>query len=244
MPDEEPRSPEPFFAVTELAAAFTPGTRTLDGVTLTVGRGEVVAVVGPNGAGKTTLLRAIAGVVPVLHGTITLEGTRIEALTCRQRVLSGIAYVQEGRRLFPDMTVRENLRLGGYVRPKSLVNDVLVETEQEFPLLKERARQRAGTLSGGEQQMAAIGRALMSRPKLLLMDEPSIGLAPKIVKRVGETIRDVAERGVTVLLVEQNINLAFSVATRAYVLELGRIRGEGRPDELRNDPAVVAAYLA
>jgi branched-chain amino acid transport system ATP-binding protein len=215
----------------------------LRGVSLEVEPGEVVAVVGSNGAGKTTLLNAICGLVPVSRGEIVFDGARIDSLSTREIVSRGIAQVPEGRQLFSDMTVEENLRLGAYLRKGKEVADDLEEMFTRFPVLGERRTQEAGRLSGGEQQMLAIARALMSAPRLLLLDEPSIGLAPRIVREVAGHVIELAKRGSSVILVEQNVELALSVAARAYVLGLGEVRVAGHSEQLRGDAKVREAYL-
>ena len=210
---------------------------------LRVEAGEIVTLIGSNGAGKSTTLRAISGLVPVRRGAIRFNG---EALTHRGShavVRAGVAHVPEGRRLFADMTVRENLVLGGYTCPRRELNDRLARVYEWFPRLGERTHQLAGSLSGGEQQMVAIGRALMARPKLLLMDEPSLGLAPVIVDEVFDRIERVRAEGVSVVLVEQNVKRALDISTRAYVLAEGRIVQQGSAAELAASPEVVAALL-
>ncbi len=217
--------------------------RALWGVRLEVRRGEIVALVGSNGAGKTTILRAISGLVRPSAGRILFEEDRVDTWEPDAIVRRGIAHVPEGRRLFRDLTVRENLLLGAYARPEEEVGDLLAMVEGLFPILRDRQDQAAGTLSGGEQQMLAIGRALMSRPRLLLLDEPSLGIMPKLVTRLFEIIA--ALRGqTTILLVEQNVNLALEIADRGYVLENGRIVLEGASRDLLANAEVQRAYLA
>lgn len=208
-------------------------------VSFTVGQGEVVTLVGANGAGKTTAMRTVAGLLRPRRGTITLDGRPIHHLPPDQRVAMGIALVPEGRQLWHDMTVLENLEMGAYL-PEARRHraETLQEVFRLFPRLEERQRQKAGTLSGGERQMCAIGRALMSRPRILLLDEPSLGLAPLVVKEVFSAIRDINAQGVTVLLVEQNVHLALDLAHRAYVIETGRITLAGPARELKEDPRV------
>ncbi|MCC6610888.1 MAG: ABC transporter ATP-binding protein [Burkholderiales bacterium] len=213
-------------------------------VSLAIGAGELVCVVGPNGAGKTTLINAIAGLNRVRNGRITMDGRDLTSLAPHCYCDEGIAIVPESRRLFTGMTVLENLELGSYrlaARPgrAQSVERVL----NVFPALRERLHAAAGTLSGGQQQMVAIGRALMAKPRLLLLDEPSLGLAPSIVLEMFEVIRDINAGGVAVLLVEQNVAMALEVATRAYVLEEGRIAGEGAPSALLATPHIRRAYL-
>ena len=213
-------------------------------VSLAVGEGETVCVVGPNGAGKTTLINAIAGLHRVESGSLRLEGHELSRLPAHRYCDQGIAIVPEGRRLFTGMTVRENLELGAYRRGvRARRARSLERVCTLFPVLAERLEARAGALSGGQQQMVAIGRALMAEPRLLLLDEPSLGLAPLIVSALFETIRTIAASGVTMLLVEQNVALALEVASRAYVLEEGRIAAAGSPAELRRRPEIRRAYL-
>ena len=213
-------------------------------LSLAIAAGELVCVVGPNGAGKTTLINAIAGLHPLEAGAMRLDGRDISHLAPHRYCEAGIAIVPEGRRLFTGMTVRENLELGAY-RPAARTRRAasMARVCALFPVLGERLEKPAGSLSGGQQQMVAIGRALMAEPRLLLLDEPSLGLAPLIVTALFETIRTVAASGVTMLLVEQNVAMALDVATRAYVLEEGRIAAEGRPEELRRRPEIRRAYL-
>ena len=215
------------------------------GVTLEVRAGEVVTIIGANGAGKSTLLKSIAGLEPVGAGRVLIDGQDCTNVASHQRVGLGVAMSPEGRGVFADQTVRENLLLGAYSRRKDKA-DVEADIEREFvrfPRLKERQDQLSGTLSGGEQQMLAISRALMSKPRLLLLDEPSLGLAPLIIKSIFDAIRQLRESGLTILLVEQMAKQALGVADRAYVLETGLITLEGSGRELLNDPKVKAAYL-
>jgi branched-chain amino acid transport system ATP-binding protein len=218
------------------------GIRALKGVTLTVEPGEVVALLGANGAGKTTTLRAISGLVKPSAGTIAFDGRPILGLPAHKVVALGVSHVPEGRRIFPQMSVLENLRMGAYQRRGSLQDDI-AKVFQLFPVLDERRKQNGGTLSGGEQQMLAIGRALMSRPRLLLLDEPSMGLAPLIVAKIFEIIRDIREQGTTVLLVEQNAAQALELADRGYVLEVGTVVMSDAASTLLRDDRVRAAYL-
>ena len=215
----------------------------LQGVSLHVTRGEIVTLIGSNGAGKSTALRTISGLVPTRQGQIRFLGRAISDRPSHAIVRAGLAHVPEGRRLFGDMTVRENLLLGGYTGSRRESDERLARAYAWFPLLAERDRQLAGSLSGGEQQMVAIARGLMADPKLLLLDEPSLGLAPKLVAQVAEMIRTVRARGVTILLVEQNANLALQLCDRGYVLQVGRIVLEGAGRELLDDPFVRTAYL-
>jgi branched-chain amino acid transport system ATP-binding protein len=216
----------------------------LQDVSLTVDEGEIVTLIGANGAGKTTTLRAISGLVRPTTGTIRFDGRDIGRLQPDQIVRAGISHSPEGRRVFPRMTVRENLELGAYTRTaKPEVAADLERVLEIFPRLKERYAQKAGTMSGGEQQMLAIARALMSRPRVLLLDEPSLGLSPKLVQTIFEVIRDINRRGTTILLIEQNARQALAVAARGYVLEVGRIAYAGAAPELAASEAVRAAYL-
>ncbi len=217
----------------------------LKGVSVEVRAGEVMTIIGGNGAGKSTLMKAVSGLEPVAGGTISFEGRDITRMRAHERVSLGIAQSPEGRQVFPDQTVRDNLLLGAYHRKASAAE---LEAEinhhfKTFPRLKERQDQFAGTMSGGEQQMLAIARALMAKPKLLLLDEPSLGLAPLIVKDIFNVIRAVRASGITVLLVEQMANQALAVADRAYVLETGSITRSGSGRELLADPAIKEAYL-
>ncbi|RZI70470.1 MAG: ABC transporter ATP-binding protein, partial [Variovorax sp.] len=215
------------------------------GVSLEVRQGEVVTIIGANGAGKSTLLKSICGLEPVSKGRILIDGKDVAHLRAHQRVALGVAMSPEGRGVFADQTVRENLMLGGYSRKKdaSAMQAAIEREFDRFPRLRERQDQLSGTLSGGEQQMLAIARALMSEPRLLLLDEPSLGLAPLIIKDIFQAIRQLRESGLTILLVEQMAKQALGVADRAYVLETGHITLEGSGRELLNDPKVKAAYL-
>ncbi|HEX3872636.1 MAG TPA: ABC transporter ATP-binding protein [Solirubrobacteraceae bacterium] len=215
----------------------------LKGVSLTVDEGEVVTLIGSNGAGKSTTLRSITGLTPARSGTIRFAGTDITRTSAQEIVGRGIALSPEGRHCFPRMTVRENLDLGAHLRRGPEVAADLEQVFTLFPRLQERERQKAGTMSGGEQQMLAIGRALMARPQLLLLDEPSMGIAPLLVARIYETIAAINKTGVTILLVEQNANYALDVADRGYVLETGRVALSAPSGELREDPEVQRAYL-
>ena len=213
-------------------------------VSLVVRAGELVTVVGPNGAGKTTLIDAIAGLLPIRAGRVRLDERDLASVPAHEICRHGIAPVPEGRRLFPAMTVEENLEIGGYApAARARRSQSLERVYQIFPILRERRRQLAGSLSGGQQQMVAIGRALMAMPRLLLLDEPSLGLAPQIVDQVFEVVAAIHADGVAVLLVEQNIVQAFAIAARAYVLEQGRIVAEGVPSELARDARIREAYL-
>jgi branched-chain amino acid transport system ATP-binding protein len=215
----------------------------LKGISLTVDAGEVVTLIGSNGAGKTTTLRSISGLTPASAGTITFGGQEITHVPAHEIVGRGIALAPEGRHCFPRMTVLENLELGAHQRRGPGVATDFGRIYELFPLLKERERQKAGTMSGGEQQMLAIGRALMARPKLLMLDEPSLGIAPFMVQRIYQTIGEINSSGVAILLVEQNANYALDAASRGYVLETGRVALASDSASLRNDPEVQRAYL-
>jgi branched-chain amino acid transport system ATP-binding protein len=216
----------------------------LKGISLHVRAGEVVTLIGGNGAGKTTTLRTISGLLPARKGGIDFDGQDLTRLPAERIVTLGLALVPEGRRVFASLSVTANLELGAFHRrDKGKVRRDLEEMRQRFPILKERAHQAAGTLSGGEQQILAIGRALMARPRLLMLDEPSMGLAPRMVTQVYEILAELKARGTTILLVEQNARAALKVAYRGYVLETGRIILDGNAAELREDPEVQRAYL-
>ena len=216
----------------------------LQGVSLTVEEGEVVTLIGSNGAGKTTTLRSIHGILPPKEGRIIFNGEEIQGTPAHDMIGKGIAQSPEGRKIFSRMTVLENLEMGAYHRnDRSEIRQDMDRVFDLFPRLKERTKQEAGTMSGGEQQMLAIGRALMSRPKLLLLDEPSMGLAPVLVERIFEIIREINNQGTTILLVEQNANVALEIATRGYVLETGKIVNSAPAEKLREDPTVREAYL-
>ncbi len=215
----------------------------LRGVSLTVEEGEVVTMIGSNGAGKSTSLRSISGLTPPTSGKVVFAGQEITRTPAHDIVGHGIALAPEGRHCFPRMTVRENLDLGAFRRRGEALGEDLDRVYTLFPRLKERDRQKAGTMSGGEQQMLAIGRALMARPKLMMLDEPSMGVAPILVQRIYETIREINRQGVTILLVEQNANFALDIARRGYVLETGQVVLEGESAHLRSDPEVQKAYL-
>jgi branched-chain amino acid transport system ATP-binding protein len=215
----------------------------LHGISLKVQQGEIVTLVGSNGAGKTTLMRAISGVQPLAAGTIRFDGTVIDRLRPHKRVARGIAQVPEGRQVFAPLSVEENLQLGTVARRDNEMHSDLDEIYAMFPVLAERRSALAGTLSGGQQQMLAIGRALMARPKLLLLDEPSMGLAPVLVEQIFAIIGALKARGLTVLLVEQNANVALAIADRGYVIETGRIVMSGPGKELLNDQRIRGAYL-
>ncbi len=215
----------------------------LKDVSLKVDQGEIVTVIGANGSGKTTLLKAISGVFRLDEGEVSFEGGALSGVPMHKIARLGIAHVPEGRRIFSRLTVLENLELGAYGQKKAILDKRLEEAYRIFPLLKERASQLGGTLSGGEQQMLAIARALMAEPKLLLLDEPSMGLAPVIVEKIYSTIKNISRQGLTILLVEQNAQISLSIAKRGYVLENGQIALSGLSGELLNNPLVQEAYL-
>lgn len=216
----------------------------LKGISFEVNQGEVIALIGANGAGKTTTLQTLTGIIPAKAGTISFEGKDITKVPAHKIVEMGMAHVPEGRRVFADMTVYENLLMGAYTRKdKAEIAQSLANVYKRFPRLEERKNQRAGTLSGGEQQMLAMGRALMSKPRIILMDEPSMGLSPIFVNEIFDIIKEVSESGTTVLLVEQNAKKALSIADRAYVLETGNITLSGQAQDLLNNESVQKAYL-
>lgn len=216
----------------------------LFGVSLEVSRGEAVGVIGPNGAGKTTLMRVISGLIPMRDGTMTIEGREIGGLPAHRVVELGIAHVPENRRLFPRLSVEENLRLGAFIpSARARFSERLDWVYSLFPRLKDRRGQPAGTMSGGEQQMCAIARALMSRPKVLLMDEPSAGLAPLVVQQVFDLVRKIRAEGLTVLIVEQNVQQVLEVVDRAYLLEVGAIKISGTAAELKGNRVIREAYM-
>jgi branched-chain amino acid transport system ATP-binding protein len=220
------------------------GIRAVKGIDLEVAQGELVCLIGANGAGKTTTLKGVCGLLPVKAGTIHYEGKNVTGKPAFQLVQRGLAMVPEGRGVFGALTIEENLAMGAYIRTDSAaIGEDVERVFALFPRLKERRRQTAGTLSGGEQQMLAMGRALMSKPKLLLLDEPSMGLAPLMVQKVFETVLKVSAEGVTILLIEQNAKLALEVSKRGYVMESGQITVSGDARTLLHDPAVRAAYL-
>ena len=218
------------------------GIEAVKGISFDVQQGQIVTLIGSNGAGKSSTLRTISGLVKPSGGKITFQGEDITGKDPTQIVTQGVTLVPEGRRIFPDMTVLENLKIGAYLRKDDLSED-LEWVYSLFPRLKERSWQAGGTLSGGEQQMLAVGRALMSRPKLLMMDEPSLGLAPLVVRDIFSIIQEINKQGVTILLVEQNAKKALSIANRAYVLETGRIVKEDDAQALLHDEAIKKAYL-
>ena len=215
----------------------------IKGVSFTVEEHEIVTLIGSNGAGKSTTLNTIAGLLKPRSGSVIFDGKNLSSMPTSKVVSQGIALCPEGRRIFQQMTVRENLEMGGFTRPDKEIPGSIDEMFQRFPRLKEREKQIAGTLSGGEQQMLAMARALMSKPRLLMLDEPSMGLAPILVEQIFEIIKELHESGSTILLVEQNAQMALSVADRAYVLETGKLTMEGSADELLHSDAVRKAYL-
>ena len=218
------------------------GIEAVKGISLEVREGEIVTLIGANGAGKSSTLRSIAGLVKPAGGEIIFRGDNITSRDSAVIVKKGITMVPEGRRIFPDLTVLENLKVGAYLRSDDIAGDIQWVYEL-FPRLKERSWQAGGTLSGGEQQMLAVGRALMARPKLIMMDEPSLGLAPLVVKDIFSIIKQINQQGVTILLIEQNANMALKVADKAYVMETGTITLSGTGRELLDNAAVKAAYL-
>jgi len=233
----------PFLEVDTIDARYG-RINALSGVSLHVDEGEIVTLIGANGAGKTTTLRSISGLVKIVAGAIRFQGKDLAKNTPDQIVRLGIGHSPEGRRVFPRMTVRENLELGAYTRTsKKEIADDMEQVLTTFPRLKERYEQKAGTMSGGEQQMLAMGRALMSRPKVLLLDEPSLGLSPLLVQTIFGVIKEINLRGTTILLIEQNARQALAIASRGYVLEVGKIAFEGPSAELMSSEAVQAAYL-
>jgi branched-chain amino acid transport system ATP-binding protein len=228
--------------VRDLVAGYG-ATRVLRGVSLQVGAGEVVAVLGANGVGKTTLNRAISGLIPIMGGQIAFEGVPLEGMSPASIVECGLIHVPEGRKIFPNMSVRENLELGSYRRAKARRGDSLGRVFGLFPRLQERSRQLAGTLSGGEQQMLAIGRGLMAEPRLLILDEPSLGLSPRLVEDLFALIGRIAADGLAVMLVEQNVVQTLDLAQRAYVLENGVVAISGEAAALARNPELQKAYL-
>ena len=228
--------------VVDLTVAYGP-MEAVRRVSFQVEEGTIVTLIGPNGAGKTTILNTISGVIPARSGKIILHGRDITRMSAHKRVSAGVIQVPEGRQVLAGMTVRENLELGGYRRPYREVLRDVTRMEERFPILGERRNLAAGSLSGGEQQMLAIARGLMARPKLLLLDEPSLGLAPKMVQTVFSIIRHVHDEGLTILLVELNAHLALATSSYAYVIESGRIVLDGQAGKLRSDPTVISSYM-
>ena len=215
----------------------------IKGVSFEVREHEIVTLIGANGAGKSTILNTVAGLLKPRSGQVLFEGKNINSVPASKMVGLGMALCPEGRRIFQQMTVRENLEMGGYSRPAAEITPSIENVFQRFPRLKERERQIAGTLSGGEQQMLAMARALMSKPKLMMLDEPSMGLAPILVEQIFDIIKEMNKNGTTILLVEQNTQMALSIASRAYVLETGRVVSSGTGEKLLKDDAVRKAYL-
>jgi len=232
----------PLLSVTDLTVRYGQ-IEALHGVSLEVFPGEVVALIGSNGAGKSTTLRAVSGMIPIASGSVFFDGHEITNLRGDQIVRRGLAHIPEGRQIFGDQSVFDNLLLGGFSLDSSALRTQADQEIRRFPVLYERRKQRAGTLSGGEQQMLAISRGLMSRPKMLLMDEPSMGLAPLLVRQVAQTILDLNAQGVTVLLVEQLASMALAVADRAYVIQNGVVRLQGPSKDVAANPEVVRLYL-
>ncbi len=227
--------------IKELSVNFG-GIKAVKDISIDVEQGKIITLIGANGAGKSTILRSISGIVKPQSGDILLDGVSILGQTPDAIVSKGITLVPEGRRVFPNLTVLENLKIGAYLR-KDKLDDDLAHVYDLFPRLKERSWQMAGTLSGGEQQMLAVGRALMSRPRLIMMDEPSLGLAPLVVREIFAIIREINESGITVLLNEQNANMALKIADEGYVIETGTLTLSGTGEELLNNEAVKEAYL-
>ncbi len=220
------------------------GIHALKDLSLEVKKGEIVTLIGANGAGKTSTLGAISGLEPIKSGSISYKDENLKKVPSHKIVSLGLSHVPEGRKIFANLTVKENLELGAYLRKnKSEIKSDMEMVFSKFPRLKERRKQIAGTLSGGEQQMLAIGRALMNRPEMLILDEPSMGLAPLVVKDIFDTIVEINKSGTTILLVEQNANMALSIANRAYVLETGKIVLSGKASDLLNDDSIRSAYL-
>ncbi len=218
------------------------GIEAVKGISFEVKEGEIVTLIGSNGAGKSTTLRTISGIVKPTEGNIEFEGTEITKVNSSDIVKMGITLCPEGRRVFPDMTVLENIKIGAYLRSDDLTNDI-ERCYRLFPILKERNKQLAGTLSGGEQQMLAVARSLMSRPKIMMLDEPSLGLAPLVVQDIFKIIQEINSEGVTILLIEQNANMALRIADKAYVLETGKITMQGAGKELLENESIKEAYL-
>ncbi len=232
---------EPLLKVTDLKVSYG-GIEALKGISFSVEKGQVVTLIGANGAGKSTTLRAISGIVPIKSGTITYDGTVISGQDPQKIVSQGICMVPEGRHVFPNLSVLENLHIGAYLRNDDVTADI-EHVYKLFPRLEERSWQMAGTLSGGEQQMLAVGRALMMRPKVLMMDEPSLGLAPIVIRDIFRIIETLHREGITILLVEQNANAALKIADYAFVLETGSLGIQGKGRELLDNPDIKAAYL-
>ncbi len=237
------KAPDPPLLEVQNIDVFYGGIHAIKNVSLAVPRGQLTALIGANGAGKTTTLKAICGLQPPRNGMVVFDRQNITGFAPHRCVEHGLVLCPEGRRIFPDLTVDENLALGAYTRNDAEIAGDMQGMRDLFPILKERATQLAGTLSGGEQQMLALGRALMSRPKLLMLDEPSLGLAPLIIDRIFEVLKELKSRRVTILLVEQNARKALEIADHAYVLETGRVVNQGDPKILLRDDTVMKAYL-
>ncbi|MCH2241314.1 MAG: ABC transporter ATP-binding protein [Aquabacterium sp.] len=236
-------SAAPLLEVRDLQVSYG-GIRAVQGASLALHAGELVSLIGANGAGKTTLLKAVTGLLAPAAGSVWLDGQPLDRVEAWQRVSQGLVMVPEGRGIFARMSIEENLRMGAYLRRDAQqVEADLAGVYQRFPRLKERRQQLAGTLSGGEQQMVAIGRALLARPRVLLLDEPSMGLSPLMVDAIFDVVRDIAAQGVTILLVEQNAHRALQMASRGYVMDSGRITLDGPAQQLLDDPKVREAYL-
>ena len=233
---------KPMLSVTGLRVAYGPIVA-VSSVSFSVGEGSIVSLIGPNGAGKSTILNALSGLVGIRSGSIVFRGKNISRMSAHRRVAEGIVQVPEGRQVLAGMSVRENLELGGYRQPGRNVAEDIGRMEEYFPILAKRSGSAAGSLSGGEQQMLAIARGLMARPKLLLLDEPSLGLAPLVVRFIFDFIRKLRDEGQTILLVEQNARQALAASSYAYVIESGRMVLEGKSEELQSDPAIARAYL-
>ena len=235
-------SAEPLLSARNLVVRYGQ-VEALHGVSLDVYPGEIVALIGSNGAGKSTTLRALSGMIPIAGGSVTFDGQDTTRLPSHEVVRRGLAHIPEGRQIFGDQSVYDNLLLGGFFLERRAARELAQREIRRFPVLFERRLQRAGTLSGGEQQMLAISRGLMSRPKVLLMDEPSMGLAPLVVRQVAETIRTLNQQGLTVLLVEQLASMALALSDRTYVMQNGQVRLHGNSREVAENPDVVRAYL-
>jgi branched-chain amino acid transport system ATP-binding protein len=242
MPAPAAATGSPVLRLTDVNT-FYGAIHALSGITLDVNQGEIVTLIGANGAGKTTTLKTISGLLHPKSGTVEFEGKDISHVPAHNLVKLGIGQAPEGRRIFSRLTVTENLQMGGFTRTKAENAEQMEHVFQLFPRLRERAAQKGGTLSGGEQQMLAIGRALMTRPRVLLLDEPSLGLAPILVQQIFEIIKEINRQGMTILLVEQNAIQALAVANRGYVLQTGRVVLSGSSQELRDDETVRKAYL-
>jgi len=242
MSISRPAGGAPLLAAQDIVAGYLPGVNILNGCTLTLADGELVGVIGPNGAGKSTLLKAMSGLLPVRSGMVYLHGDSITNLSAHQLVSLGVGYVPQARNVFAALTVSENLEMGSYLQPRLFARR-FADVVGLFPLLGDRRRQKAGSLSGGERQMLAMGRALMTDPSVLLLDEPSAGLSPRITDEVFDRIRQVNEAGVSIVMVEQNARRCLQIADRGYVLDQGRNAYTGTGSELLDDPKVIECYL-